>query len=126
MKRAVSFSAICAVLATVSLCAFASSESPEPKLLRIDIIGPNSVPEDTQNIFHIVAVYDDGSEIEITADANVAVTPDKCWVTNLGGIVETFKLKTAEKQFTIYASYQGLEVQKPVTVYGHKQENNEQ
>lgn len=122
MKKTTLFSAILAVLAIASFYVFASSQPQKPKLLGIDILGPNSVPEDTQNIYQVVADYDDGSMIEVTADANVTVASDECKVINLGGIVETFKLEQPQKQFTIYAHYRDLEVKKPVTIYCLKQE----
>jgi hypothetical protein len=125
MKKTVLFSTMFAVLAIVSFYAFASSQSQEPKLTGIDILGPDSVPENTQNVYYVVAVYDNGSEVEVTADANVKVISDECKVVNIGGIVETFKLKKPEKHFTIYANYRDLEVQKPVTVYRHQQEQHE-
>ncbi|MBU1260448.1 MAG: hypothetical protein KJ757_02400 [Planctomycetes bacterium] len=123
MKKTVLLPAILVVLAITSFYASASSQSSEPNLLRIDIVGPNSVLEDTQNVFCVVAVYDDGSEIEVTADADVKVVSDECKVTNLGGIVETFKLKQPEKQFTIHASYRGLEAEKPVAIYCYKKKH---
>ena len=123
MKKTVLFCTVLAALAIVSFYAFASSEQSSPKLTEINILGPNSVPEDTQSIFQVVAVYDNGSMIEVTADANVTVTPDEPAVINLGGIVETFKLEQPQKQFTIYAHYRDLKVEKPVTIFSLKQEN---
>ncbi|PKL48753.1 MAG: hypothetical protein CVV39_03940 [Planctomycetes bacterium HGW-Planctomycetes-1] len=120
MKKTILFSVIFTVLAAVSFCAFAVSPAQKPKLLEIKIVGPDSVPENTQSIFCVVAVYDDGSEVEVTADADVKVVSDECKVLNLGGIVETFKLKKPQKQFTICANYRSLEAQKPVTIFADK------
>ncbi|MFA5291608.1 MAG: hypothetical protein WC496_01090 [Phycisphaerae bacterium] len=120
-QKTVLFPAILTVLAIVSFYAFASSEPARPKLTGIDIIGPDCVPEDTQNVYCVVAVYDDGSKVEVTADSNVEVVSDECKVINLGGIVETFKLAQPGKHFTIYANYHDLEVKKSVTIYSHSQ-----
>ncbi len=109
-----------AVPAVVSFYAFAAAPAQKPKLLEIKIVGPDSVPENTQNIFCVVAVYDDGSEVEVTADADVKVVSDECKVLNIGGIVETFELKKAEKHFTISANYRSFEVQKPVVIFANK------
>lgn len=116
MKKSLLFSAGFAVLAIASFCVFASPEQAEPKLLSIDIVGPNSVPENTQNVFHIAAIYDNGSIVEITPNASITVNPDKNAVINLGGIIETFK-QNQQQQFTIYAKYQGLSAEKLVTIY---------
>jgi hypothetical protein len=113
MTRTVLFSTILAVLAIAGFCVFAS---PEVKLLNIDIIGPNTVPANTQSVFHIAAIYDNGSMVEVTPDASIKVNPDKHAVINLGGIVETFK-QDQPKQFTIYAKYQGMAAEKIVTIY---------
>jgi hypothetical protein len=115
-QKSLLFSAIFSVLAIVSFCVFASPQQAGVKLTGIDIIGPNSVPANTQNVFHIAAVYDNGSIVEVTPDASINVNPDKHAVIILGGIVETFKLKQ-EQQFTISAKYQGFAVEKRVTIY---------
>jgi hypothetical protein len=120
MKKTILFSAMFAVLAFISFYAFAAAPVQEHKLVDIKIVGPDSVPENTQNIFCVVAVYDDGSEVEVTADADVKVVSDECKVLNLGGIVETFKLKKPQKQFTICANYHSLEAQKPVVIFADK------
>jgi hypothetical protein len=124
LKKTVLFFTIIAVLAIVSLYVFASAESPAPELLSINILGPDSVPENTQNIYQVVADYDNGSNIEVTADADVKVISDECKVINIGGIVETFKLKKNQRQFTIHANYRDLEAKKPVTIYSHTQKNS--
>jgi hypothetical protein len=120
LNKTILFSTILAVLAIVSFYAFASSQSQEPKLLSINIVGPDSVPEDTQNIYQVVADYDNGSKVEVTVDADIKVVSDECKVINIGGIVETFKLKQPQKQFTIQANYRSLEAKKPVTIFAHK------
>lgn len=117
MKKIILFSTIITVLAISSFYVFASSEQSSPKLTGIDILGPDSVPENTQNVYQVVADFEDGSKVEVTADADVKVVSNECKVINIGGIVETFKLKKTKKQFTIYANYRSLEVKKPVTVY---------
>jgi len=122
MKKTVLFSTIFAFLAIVSFYVFASAKSLVPELLSINIVGPESVPQDTQNIYRVVAVYDDDSIVEVTADSDIKVVSDECKVTNIGGIVETFKLKKAEKQFTIYANYRDFETEKSVTIY-HQSKN---
>jgi hypothetical protein len=116
MKKSLLFSAFIAVIAISGFYIFAFADSAAPKLMTIDIIGPNSVSENTQNVFHIAAVYDNGSIVEVTPDASIKVDPDKHAVINLGGIVETFKLNQPQK-FTIYAKYSGFEVKKQVTIY---------
>jgi hypothetical protein len=120
MKKTILFSVMFAVLAFVSFYAFAAAPAQQPKLVDIKIVGPDSVPENTQSIFCIVAVYDDGSEVEVTADADVKVVSDECKVLNLGGIVETFELKKPQKQFTICANYHSFETQKPVVIFADK------
>jgi hypothetical protein len=47
MKKNLLFAAFLTVLVIFSLC-FAAVKLPEPKLLGISIIGPDSVPADTQ------------------------------------------------------------------------------
>jgi len=123
-QKTVLFPAIFAILAILSFYVFASSQSQKLKLLGIYLIGPNSVPEDTQNIYCVIAVYDNGSKVEVTADSNIKIVSDECKVINIGGIVETFELKQPEKQFTIYANYRDLEVEKSVTIYSHTQKNS--
>jgi hypothetical protein len=113
MKKTVLFFAI---LAIVSLYVFASPEPAEPKLTGINIIGPNSVPENTQSVFYVAAIYDNGSIVEVTPNAGITVAPDKNAVINLGGIIETFKLNRQE-QFTIHAKYQGFAAEKLVIIY---------
>ena len=103
--------------AIVGLYVFVSARPSEPKLLRIHIIGPNSVPENTQNVFYVVADYDNGSKVEVTLDAGIEIVSRKCKVVNLGGIVETFKLKQPKRQFTIQAKYGNIAATKRVTVY---------
>ncbi len=124
MKKIVLFSTILAVLAIVSLYVFASSEPARPKLTGIDLIGPNAVPENTQNVYCVDAVYDDGSRVEVTTDANVKVVSNECKVTNLSGIVETFKLEKSEKHFTICANYRDFKVKKLVTIYSCTHKNS--
>jgi hypothetical protein len=116
MKKIILLSTIVAVLAIAGLCVFASPQKAETKLMSINIIGPNSVPANTQSVFHIAAVYDNGSIVEITPDAKIMVAPEKHAVINLGGIIETFK-QNQQQQFTIYAKYQGLAAEKLVTIY---------
>jgi hypothetical protein len=119
MNKSLLFSA---VLAIAGLCVFASGQQTEAKLLSIDIIGPNSVPENTQNVFHIAAIYDNGSIIEVTPDASITVNPQKHAVINLGGIIETFK-QNQQQQFTIYAKYQGFAAEKLVIIYPAQKNN---
>lgn len=116
------FVPIIAAAVIFSLYFFASADSSGGKILRIDIIGPNSVPENTQNVFHIAAIYDNNSIVEVTPDASITVNPDKNAVINLGGIIETFKLKQ-EKQFKICAKYQGFAAEKIVTIYPVQKNN---
>jgi hypothetical protein len=116
MKKIILLSTILAVLAIAGFCVFASSGQVKPKLTSINIIGPNAVPENTQNVFHVAAIYDNGSIVEVTPDASITVNPDKHAVINLGGIIETFK-QNQQQQFTIYAKYQGLAAEKLVIVY---------
>ena len=128
MKKILLFSAILTAVVIFSFYGFATvdsntQESPSPKLLGIDIIGPNSVPENTQNVYNVAAIYDNGSIIEVTPNAGIVVAPDKYAVINLGGIIETFK-QNQQGQFTIHANYQGFEAEKLVIIYplrdGHK------
>ncbi|MCX5633415.1 MAG: hypothetical protein NTW93_07065 [Phycisphaerae bacterium] len=121
MKKILLFSAIPVVLVIFSFYIFATADSgiqerSSPKLLNIDIIGPNSVPENTQNVFHVAAIYDNGSIVEVTPDANIMVTPEKHAVINLGGIIETFK-QNQQEQFTIHANYRGFATEKLVIIY---------
>ena len=129
MKKILLFSAILTVLVIFSFYGFApadcgTQERPAPKLLGIDIIGPNSVPENTQNVFHVAAIYDNGSIIEVTPNADIMVAPDKYAVINLGGIIETFE-QHQQEQFTIHVNYHGFEAEKLVIIYplcnGHKE-----
>jgi len=115
MKKIILLSTVLAVLAIASFCVFASPEAGA-KLTGIDIIGPNSVSENTQNVFHIAAIYDNGSIVEVTPDAGITVAPQKNAVINLGGIIETFR-QNQQQQFTIYAKYQGFAAEKLVTIY---------
>jgi hypothetical protein len=106
------------ILAVAAIgCLYVFTSPSKPKLLNINIIGPDSVPENTQNVFYVVANYDNGSKVEVTVDAGVKVVSRKCKVANLGGIVETFKLEQQKRQFTIHAKYQNIAVRKLVTVY---------
>jgi len=121
MKKILLFSAILTVLVIFSFYISAPADSntqerPAPKLLGINIIGPNSVPENTQNVYNIAAIYDNGSIIEVTPNADIVVAPDKYAVINLGGIIETFK-QNQQEQFTIYANYRGFAVEKLVIIY---------
>jgi hypothetical protein len=124
MKKGILFFTIPAVLAIVSFYVFASPEQTRPKLTSVDILGPNSVPENTQNVYCVAAVYDDGSKLDVTLDANVKVVSDECKVINIGGIVETFKLEQPEKHFTIHANYHDFKVKKSVTIYSRTQKNS--
>jgi len=120
MKKSVLFCAVIAVFAIVSIYAFALPEQTAPKLTGICLVGPNSIPENTQNIYRVVAVYDNGSNVEVTVDSNINIVASECKVINIGGIIETFKLEHPEKQFTIYADYRDFKTAKSVTVYSHK------
>jgi hypothetical protein len=116
MKKNLLFAAFLTVLVIFSLC-FAAVKLPEPKLLGISIIGPDSVPADTQNVWNVIANFDNGSEAEVTANADVMVYPDELAVIDLGAIIETFKQTSDKEQFTIRARYQDFTVEKVVTIY---------
>ena len=108
------FAASLTVLLIFSIC-FAAVKMPQPKLEGLDITGPDVVSADSQNVWHVMALFADNSEVEVTADADVMVYPDEVAVINLGAIIETLK-ESDNKEFTIRARYQEFIAEKTVTV----------
>jgi len=88
-----------------------------PSLQGINIVGPNSVPEESDTQYNVIGRYDNGSSSNITADTNLAVVPDEFAVIDANGLLATDRLYRQKEICTIYAYYQGFSASKPVTIY---------
>jgi hypothetical protein len=90
------------------------------KLMHINIVGPNSVPEESDTQYQVTGLYDTGSNIitrDITADVNLSVAPDEFAVIDFNGLLSTDRLYRIQELCTISADCQGLSDSKPVTIY---------
>lgn len=101
-------------LLVAGIC-FAAIQMPKHDFTAFDILGPEVVSPDSQNVWQVVAIRDDNSMVEVTADAEVRAYPDDVAVINLGAVIETLK-DTDTKQFTIRATYLDMATEKTVTI----------
>ena len=93
--------------------------APEPATLlqSIEIVGPNSVPEESDTQYQVIGHYDNNSISDITADTNLIVAPDEFAVIDANGLLATFRLYRMQETCTIYADCQGFTASKPVVIY---------
>lgn len=83
----------------------------------IEIAGPDSVPEESDTQYQVIGYYDNNSTSDLTNDANLAVAPDEFAAIDSNGLLSTGRLYRMQEACTIYADYQGLTAEKPVTIY---------
>jgi 6-phosphogluconolactonase (cycloisomerase 2 family) len=93
------------------------SVSEQAKLQSIKIVGPNSVPEESDTQYKVIGHYDNGSSKNITADANLAVAPDEFAQIEPNGLLATDRLYQIQELCTIRADYKGFSASKLVTIY---------
>ena len=97
-------------VAALYQCGFAEVQS-------IEIVGPNSVPEESGTQYKVFASYGDCGTVDITADANITVAPDEFAVIDVNGLLSTGRLYRMQETCTIYADYRGFSDSKPVVIY---------
>jgi hypothetical protein len=93
--------------------------APEPAaiLQSIEIVGPNSVPEESDTQYQIIGHYDNNSTSDITSDANLIVAPDEFAQIDSNGLLSTERLYRLKELCTIKADCKGLSDSMPVTIY---------
>jgi hypothetical protein len=91
--------------------------SKPAKLQGIEIVGPNSVPEESDTQYKVIGHYDNGSSKNITTDANLAVAPDEFAQIDSNGLLATDRLYRMQETCTISADCQSFSASKPVTIY---------
>jgi hypothetical protein len=90
---------------------------PAAILRSIKIVGPNSVPEESDTQYQVIGHYDDNSTSAITADANLTAAPDEFARIDSNGLLATERLYRMQETCTIRAAYKGFSASKPVIIY---------
>ncbi len=87
-------------------------------LLNIDIVGPNSAAEESLTQYQVIGYYDNDSNKNVTADANLMVVPDEFAQIDANGLLATtYRLYSLQEICTIYADYQGFTAEKQIRIY---------
>jgi len=93
-----------AILLLVSLCG--NTWALEPELVCLEVVGPNSVAEESSAQYTAIAVYDNNSTKDVTEEAYWAVMPDNYADINDFGLLDTYELVMPTEDVTIYAEYE--------------------
>jgi hypothetical protein len=102
---------------SLSVDYFTAVAESQKVLQSIGIVGPNSVPEESESQYQVKAYYDDGTNEDITADSNLTVNNDEFAYFDANGLLITERLYRPREKCTISAAYDGLSASLPVTIY---------
>jgi hypothetical protein len=102
---------------SLSVDYFTAVAESQKVLQRIGIVGPNSVPEESESQYKVKAYYGDGTNEDITADSNLTVNNDEFAYFDANGVMKTERLYRPREKCIISAEYDGLTASLPVTIY---------
>jgi len=83
----------------------------------IEIVGPNSVAEESTAQYQITGYYSDATTADLTADANFSLSSDEFASIDANGLLTTERLYRVSETCTVNANYDGLAVSMQVTIY---------
>lgn len=78
----------------------------EPSLILIEISGPNEVAESSDTPYQAIAVYDNGSEEDVTDECVWAVGPDTFCSIDETGMLSSYELVMPEQMVTVWVQYE--------------------
>jgi hypothetical protein len=83
----------------------------------IGITGPNSVAEESDTQYKVTGYYSDGTNADLTADANFTINSEEFAFIDSNGLLMTERLYRPSETCTIKADCKGLAAKKQVSIY---------
>ncbi|MCE5339523.1 MAG: LamG domain-containing protein [Planctomycetaceae bacterium] len=83
----------------------------------IEIVGPNSVAEESDTQYKVTGYYSDGTSGDVTADANFTINSNQFAFIDANGLLMTERLYRPSETCTIKADCKGLAAKKQVSIY---------